>query len=233
MSERDSPTIRRFVRTAWIMLAVQLVFAAGAVAIAIWAASAVRHAVEQRDLLQARVAELEARPAPAAPAPAAVEEIESAPAPEPVAEVAPEPRATPVPPVVRTVPPARQPPVRAAPPPYQPPVYTPPPPTYTAPPVYTPPPRVDDKSPVVRDDTPPPRPRRPRINVDVPGLIGGLLNRPRRDPPVRTQPGRNPTAPQANPTRPPSIAVPGRTTTTAPPTRRRAPAPVTQQPPIR
>ena len=137
----------------------------GAAGVAIWAASAVRQAVDQRDLLQARVAELEARPAAPRPRRRRCEEVTPAPAEEPapvVEDVTPppqQPQTTPVPPVVRTQPPVRQPPVRN-PPPYRPPVYTPPP--VYQPPVYTPPPRVDDKPPVTATIRRRERPRRPR-----------------------------------------------------------------------
>jgi hypothetical protein len=238
MSTHDSPTIRRFVRTAWILLAFQLVFALGAVGVAIWAASAVRQAVDQRDLLQARVAELEARPA--APAPAPVQEVAPAPGEEPAPVVEdltpqpqpPQPQAAPAPPVVRTQPPVRQPPVRN-PPPYRPPVYVPPPPVYQ-PPVYVPPPRVDDKPPVVRDDPPPerPRPRRPRINIDLPGLLGGR-DRPSRDRPTREPnnpnvriPGTSSTNPNGRQSaRPPATNLPNTTTV------RRRPRPSTNDNP--
>jgi hypothetical protein len=237
MSTHDSPTIRRFVRTAWIMLAFQLVFAAGAAGVAIWAASAVRHAVDQRDLLQARVAELEAGQNRAAPAPApVVEEVTPAPEPGPVNEVAPPPepvRNAPAP-VVRIGPPVRQPPVRT--PPATPPAYVPP--IYTQPPVYVPPPRVDDDKPTeTRDDPPPQRPRRPRprINIDIPGLFGGgSRERPTRNP---TNPNtRNPTTGATQPNlngrqsaRPPATSTPNPATVV-----RRRPRPATNtnpQPP--
>ena len=48
MSSHGSPTTRRFVRTAWIMLAFQLLAAAGAVGAAVWAVSAVRNLVNDR-----------------------------------------------------------------------------------------------------------------------------------------------------------------------------------------
>ena len=63
MSAHGSPTTRRFVRTAWILLGFQLLASVGAGAAAIWAASSVRHLADERDTLKARVAELEARPA--------------------------------------------------------------------------------------------------------------------------------------------------------------------------
>jgi hypothetical protein len=218
MSTHDSPTIRRFVRTAWIMLAFQLVFAAGAVGVAIWAASAVRQAVDQRDLLQARVAELEASQTRAAPVPgpAPVEVITPAPAiePGPVNDVAPQPiqTAPPVRPTVRTPPPTRQPPIRTQ--PSTPPVYTPPP--VYQPPVYVPP-RDDYKPPETRDDPPPRRPRRPRINIDIPGLLGGGGS---RDRPSRNPTNQNPRTPgttSTNPNgrssaRPPATNVPNSTT---------------------
>ncbi len=69
MSGRESPSIRRFVRRVWILLGFQLVAAAVAAGVAIWAAGAVRRVAEQRDALKARVTELEARPAVVPPAP--------------------------------------------------------------------------------------------------------------------------------------------------------------------
>ena len=59
MSAHGSPTTRRFVRSAWTLLAFQFVAAAGAAAVAIWAATEVRSLVDQRDMLAARVETLE------------------------------------------------------------------------------------------------------------------------------------------------------------------------------
>ena len=159
----SGPTNRRFVRSAWTLLAFQFVAAAGATALAIWAATKVQALIDQRDLLQARVTALEARQAPATPP----VEVEPAPAPVivPAQPVAPPPRATePVapqpiqptrvpprreggvtihellPPVVIETPPqpVREPPVTYVPPRYpprEPPVAYPPrrPPTYVPP----------------------------------------------------------------------------------------------------
>ncbi|MEA3047512.1 MAG: periplasmic protein TonB [Sphingomonadales bacterium] len=63
----SGPTNKRFVRSAWTLLAFQFVAAAGATALAIWAATRVQDLVDQRDLLQQRVTALEARPAPVPP----------------------------------------------------------------------------------------------------------------------------------------------------------------------
>src|SRR4051812_6941892 len=63
----SGPTNRRFVRSAWTLLAFQFVAAAGATGLAIWATVRVQDVADQRDLLQRRVAELEARPAPTEP----------------------------------------------------------------------------------------------------------------------------------------------------------------------
>ena len=57
----SGPTNRRFVRSAWTLLAFQLVAAAGAMALTIWAATRVQALIDQRDQLQARVTQLEAR----------------------------------------------------------------------------------------------------------------------------------------------------------------------------
>lgn len=60
----SGPTNRRFVRAAWSLLAFQFVAAAGALALAIWASTKVQDLIDQRDELQARVTQLEARPMP-------------------------------------------------------------------------------------------------------------------------------------------------------------------------
>ena len=54
----SGPTNRRFVRSAWALLAFQFVAAGGATGLAIWAATRVQALVDQRDLLQARVTQL-------------------------------------------------------------------------------------------------------------------------------------------------------------------------------
>ncbi len=68
MSTHGSPTSRRFVRTAWLMLAFQLLATAGAVGAGVWAFLEVRNVVNERANLQARVTELEAAQNQAAPA---------------------------------------------------------------------------------------------------------------------------------------------------------------------
>ena len=97
LAAMSGPTNRRFVRSAWTLLAFQFVAAGGAVALAIWAATSVQHLVDQRDLLQARVTTLEAHqsrpagdaaarrgrarrdpPVPVAPAPARPAAVDSA-----------------------------------------------------------------------------------------------------------------------------------------------------------
>jgi hypothetical protein len=240
MSARNSPTTRRFVRTAWIMLIFQLFAAAGAVGAAVWAFGAVRTLVNERAVLQARVTEREAaqnRAAPASP----VEPV-ATPVDAPVAMPAPAP-----PTVMPT--PAPTPPVRPGRPPQArpsvegPPVETPPveqPPVYTPPP-YTPPPRVEDKPPPSYDP-PPQRPRRPRLDVPgiIGGIIGGLQDRPRRPNTPTRPPGTGDTP---NGTRPPATNVPGttqppRTTGTNPilrrvPPRRPATTTVPQEPVVR
>ena len=84
----SGPTNRRFVRSAWTLLAFQFVAAGGALALAIWAATRVQHLVDQRDLLQARVTTLEARQSrqramPAEAPPALPPVLAPAPAPAP------------------------------------------------------------------------------------------------------------------------------------------------------
>ena len=91
-SSRGSPTTRRFVRTAWIMLAFQLLAAGGAVGAAVWAFLEVRNVVNDRATLQARVTELEAAQNQTAPAP----EPEPEPIAEPVETPVEEPAAPPV-----------------------------------------------------------------------------------------------------------------------------------------
>jgi hypothetical protein len=73
-------TNRRFVRAAWTLLAFQLVAGAGATGVAIWAALKVQALIDQRDLLQERVAELEAHRQ--APPPEPLAEPEPLPAPQ-------------------------------------------------------------------------------------------------------------------------------------------------------
>jgi hypothetical protein len=82
----SGPTNRRFVRTARTLLAFQLVAAAGATGLALWAATKVQALVDQRDQLQARVNQLEARPTRWEVAP--VEEVPEA---QPAPLVAPAP----------------------------------------------------------------------------------------------------------------------------------------------
>lgn len=218
MSGHDSPTTRRFVRTAWILLSFQLVASLGAGAAAIWAASSVRHLADERDALQARVAELEARPAAALPAPPPEAqpqlvpdtiEIPAGPALRAAPPLVPAP--TPVRPI-RT-PPRIETPVRAPPITVPPPVATP-----IVPPVVQP---EDSKPP--NADEPRPRPRRPRISIDIPSLFS---HGPRRDTPTNTQgnPGRPSTngngaaAPQAaQPARPAIDPRPRRRPRTDPP----------------
>src|SRR5690606_4454638 len=134
MSSHGSPTTRRFVRAAWMLLLFQLLAAIGTVAVAAWAFFAVRDLANERSMLQARVTELESAqkqpappPAPAEPA-GEVMEAPAAPPSEPDATREPRPE-----PSTRQ-PQARRPPVSRPPAPL--PVYTPP--TVTPPP-YVPP----------------------------------------------------------------------------------------------
>ena len=71
MSRARSSLSARFVRSAWALLGFQLLAAAAATALAVWAFAEVRILVEERDRLRARVVELEAaQPAPVAIMPA-------------------------------------------------------------------------------------------------------------------------------------------------------------------
>jgi hypothetical protein len=206
----DSPTIRRFVRSAWTLIAVQFVAGLGAAGVTIWAATEVRQLVNQRDLLMSRVTELETEQARRAAAP--VEDIPEVtaepeplpdgplPAPAPMPAPAPPPVATPPPPP-RRIPPPRV--VRPNQPVYTPPVYYTPPP----PPPPPPPPAVDDKPPV--NDDPPPR-RRPRVRIPL-ELIGPLLGNGNGTRNPRNPSGNNGTNPNpnnSNPTRPPNNGAP-------------------------
>lgn len=207
----NSPTIRRFVRSAWTLIAVQFVAGLGAAGVTIWAATEVRQLVNQRDLLMTRVTELETEQArrPAAP----VEDIPEVtaepapipdgplPAPVPVPAPAPPPVAAPAPPPPRRIPPPRV--VRPTRPVYTPPVYYTPPP-----PPPPPPPEVEDKPPVT-DDPPPPR-RRPRVRIPL-ELIGPLLGNGNGTRNPRNPSGTNPNNSNpnnSNPTRPPNNSAP-------------------------
>ena len=116
MNGHSSPTTRRFVRAAWLLLAFQLVAAAGATGLAVWAAWRVQLAIDDRDAMAQRVRELETRP-PVAPEPKA-----SNPVVDGETEAPAEPGAEPTPrPIVR-------PPVRPGQHPVEPPGHPPPPP---------------------------------------------------------------------------------------------------------
>jgi hypothetical protein len=222
----SGPTNRRFVRSAWTLLAFQFVAAGGALALAIWAATRVQSLIDQRDLLQARVTQLEARPAPADPpadiAPATENVTVPAEVQVPVAPAPPAPARQPVagndgPGVNVHRPPPLQPPVTYV-PPRQPPVRYPPP---RQPPVtYVPPrqPPIVDKPPVEPPVTFVP-PRQPPTRY------------PPRDPPVTYVPPRQPPVIRPNfPTRPtptPQQPIPG---VTVRPTRPGNSVPPAQQP---
>ena len=86
MSARAGTNVARFVRSAWALLAFQLIASAAAAALAFWAVIEVRGLVGERDALAARVAELEAaRPGPPAAAPAPLPQAPPAAAPLPEA----------------------------------------------------------------------------------------------------------------------------------------------------
>ena len=68
MNGHHSPTSRRFVRAAWTLLAFQLVAAAGATGLAIWAASEVQRVIDERDSLALRMREIGAATAAGAAA---------------------------------------------------------------------------------------------------------------------------------------------------------------------
>jgi periplasmic protein TonB len=102
----SGPTNRRFVRSARMLIAFQFMAAAGATGLAIWAAARVRDVADQRDLLQRRVAELEARSAPAPPNAAGHAVVDNGAAPVPAPPPPPPPRTLPD----RTRPPPSPPP---------------------------------------------------------------------------------------------------------------------------
>jgi hypothetical protein len=199
-------TNRRFVRSAWTLLAFQLVAAGGATGIAIWAATKVQALVDQRDLLQARVARLESEQSHRAVAPADdVPEPEIVPtAPLPVT-VAPGPVRNPLPraphgaggsgvtvhegappPAVIETPPPRPPETTYV--PSQPPVRTPP----REPPVRTPPLREPPSTYVPPRQPPvlvrPAFPTRPVPAPQQPG-ISVRPTRPNNGAPLAQKPG--------------------------------------------
>ena len=111
MSGHAPPPRRRFVRAAWLLIALQLVAAAGAAGLAVWAATEVQRVIDQRDALALRMREMEAR----RPPPLRAREPE--PRPEPVVEDDPRPSSSrpepappppPPPPVVARVPAPRR-----------------------------------------------------------------------------------------------------------------------------
>jgi hypothetical protein len=243
----SGPTNRRFVRAAWALLAFQFVAAAGALALAVWAAVKVQALIDQRDLLQARVTQLEAHPAPAPPPPDAAPIADNVvmPSDVPVAvPAAPEPAANApsqpprAPPrhegpgvIVHTPPPppeiveTPQPPETYVPPPRRPPVRYPPrepPLTYVPPrepPVYYPP-----RQPPLTYVPPRQIPVRPvRPNATVPPAQQPGAVRPTRPgvtiirPPV-FQPQATPRAPAAQPIDPRRIRRPRPTDTAHEPT---------------
>jgi hypothetical protein len=195
----SGPTNRRFVRSAWTLLAFQFVAATGATGLAVWAATRVQHLVDQRDLLQRRVTELESHPAPppeqaapVEPAPVEVPPVETVVTPAPPPPPPPPPAAT-EPSRPRHVRPTRTPVI------VQPPevTYVPPPP----PPPPPPPMKVEQTPP----PPPPPRPRRERPRITITPFFPGINLDPRR-------PRQEPTRPngQQQPV-PGTTATPNRT----------------------
>jgi hypothetical protein len=185
----SGPTNRRFVRSAWTLLAFQFVAAAGALALAIWASTRVQALIDQRDLLQARVTQLEAHPAPAEPPPdsGSVTENMAAPVePVPVAQESAEP-----PPAL----PTRVSQIRNGGSGVT--VHTVPPPPPVI--VQTPPPR---EPPVIYDP-----PRQPPVRY-VPPREPPVRYIPPREPPVRYPPPRQPPVTYEPPRRPPVIVRP-------------------------
>ena len=220
MSEHGSPTTKRFVRSAWTLLAFQFAAAAGAAGVTIWAATEVRGLITQRDLLAARVETLEkARPSgrrAVETEPQSPQVFEPAPEPEPAIEPTQGRRADPrgrrptgaIPPGRRTASPSRQQRCRGL------------RPTGDRPhPAQT---GVTSSRSSRRRDTPAQaegKHRRPRV-------LGILGNRRRREQPARDPPTTRPPAGQTPNTtinRPQSTRPP--TTTRSPTTTRPRPTP--------
>ncbi|HMG48342.1 MAG TPA: hypothetical protein VK614_12885 [Allosphingosinicella sp.] len=234
----SGPTNRRFVRSAWTLLAFQFVAAAGATGVAVWAATKVQHLVDQRDLLQQRVTELESHPAPP---PEQAAPVETAPVEAPPVEnaVTPAPPPPPPPPPVAT--PAPRP--RHLRPDRTPVIVQPPEPIYVPPPPPPPPPPPVKIEPTPAPPPPPPRPRRERPRITITPLFPGINLGPRRPRQEPTRPsgqqqpvaGYN-TTPNRTVGPSPTTAVPGQPQSTAParttdPRRlRRVRPPPTQEP---
>jgi filamentous hemagglutinin len=233
----SGPTNRRFVRSAWTLLAFQFVAATGATGLAVWAATRVQHLIDQRNLLQQRVTELESHPVQAPPPEAAPVEmpVEASPVEN---EVSPAPPPPPPPPPAATEPPRprhvrpTRTPVIVQPPEV---IYVPPPP----PPPPPPPIKVEETPP---PPPPPPRPRRERPRITITPFIPGINLGPRRprQEPTRPSGQQQPAGDSITPNRTvgPSTttAVPGQPQSTAPtrttdPRRlRRVRPPPTQEP---
>lgn len=178
----DSPTIRRFVRSAWTLVAVQFVAAMGAAGVTIWAATEVRELLNQRDLLMGRVHELETDQARRTAAPPPVEtapEVGQAPMEIPPAPPTPPPTDIATPPPVRVHIVPRHPATGPAQPEITP---VPPPPPPAPPPPPPPAPVYDPIRPEPQPQSPPTR--RPRIHIPVDIFFGGSSGgRTRTDPP--------------------------------------------------
>jgi len=240
----SGPTNRRFVRSAWTLLAFQFVAAAGATGLAVWAATRVQELVHQRDLLQQRVTELQSR--------VLGEPTEPAPVPEaaPVPETAPVEPPPPVENVETASPPPPPPPPAAAPPPRPRPrhvrpvrtpvIVRPPVVTYVPPPPPPPPPppiKVEETrpSPPPPPPPPPPRPRRERPRISITPFFPGINlgpRRPRRDPVPPSGQQQQPQGQQPQPGAAPNRTVgPAGQVQTTTPRRTRPPDPPDPQPP--
>lgn len=184
----SGPTNRRFVRSAWTLLAFQFVAAVGALALAIWASTRVQALIDQRDLLQARVTQLEAHPAPAEPPSDTGAVIDNVATPmEPPPAVIQEP-AGPSPRLPTRLPQVRNGGSGVT--------------VHTAPPlvIETPPSR---EPPVIYDP-----PRQPPVRY-VPPREPPVRYIPPREPPVRYPPPRQPPVTYVPPRQPPVIVRPG------------------------